>query len=75
MDRNEKFAHYKKHPHYGSAIAKLPGVDIRFIEEFIAKHKDESSGVWSVSTRKAFVDNPKKPKNWATLYELLQILA
>lgn len=74
-NRKEKFEGLKKHPMYGPALIKLSGVERKLIDEFIAKHDGESSGVWSVSTRKAFCDNPNKTKNWATCYELLQILA
>jgi hypothetical protein len=75
QDRKERLEKLKKHAIYAKSFKKFSQEENKLIEDFLEQHVFDNEFEWSLNSRDLFLDNPNKPKNWASIWDVLQTLA
>lgn len=71
MNRLAAFSKLQSHPHYGPKIQKLSAIAILFIQHELEKTGAMDNDEFTVHVRNLFLGNPRKPRNWGELDDIL----
>lgn len=71
MDRRSNFEALKEHAWQGRIFSKLAEEELRRARAFLDANQDLSKGDFEIAINRMFLDDPKKPKHWAIISELL----
>lgn len=71
MTRIDKFKTLRVHPRHSKMIAKLSLFDLAYCDAWIQANDELDQNDFEMRVNRMFMDNPDKPKNWATIMEVI----
>lgn len=71
MDRRAHFESLKEHAWHGRVFGKLTEDEVRRARAFLDANEALSKGDFELAVNRMFLDDPKRPKYWAIISELL----